>query len=135
MTPEMMASIHQSAFTTQRPWSASEFRALLDSDHVWTVNSGDHCFALGRTVAGETEVLTIATDPSKRRQGLAKACLQSFLSESDARKTETVFLEVDATNIGAIALYSGFGFQETGRRQGYYRHPNGVPSDAVIMTL
>ncbi|MDG2340930.1 MAG: GNAT family N-acetyltransferase [Paracoccaceae bacterium] len=135
MTPEKMAAIHQSAFTHQRPWSASEFRDLLASDLVWSVNSGDYCFALGRTVAGETEVLTIATDSAKQRRGLAKSCLKSFLTESSARETQTVYLEVDAKNIGAIALYSGFGFRETGRRQGYYRHPNGVPSDAVIMAL
>jgi ribosomal-protein-alanine N-acetyltransferase len=38
-------------------------------------------------------------------------------------------LEVRADNCGALALYSGHGFREVGRRRRYY--PDG--SDAVLM--
>jgi ribosomal-protein-alanine N-acetyltransferase len=41
-------------------------------------------------------------------------------------------LEVRASSAGAIALYTGLGFVEAGRRPGYYAEPK---DDAVLMRL
>jgi ribosomal-protein-alanine N-acetyltransferase len=41
-----------------------------------------------------------------------------------------VWLDVRASNVAARALYERFGFQEVGRRRGYYRRP---VEDAINM--
>jgi ribosomal-protein-alanine N-acetyltransferase len=134
MTPARMAAIHARAFTDHRPWSDSEFAALLDDPQVFCVAQGADCFALGRVVLDEAELLTIATDPAAQRQGLARQCLARFLSDCAARGAARVFLEVDAANAPAQALYGVAGFVESGRRKGYYRHADGQRSDAVLMS-
>ena len=55
MTPENMATVHRACFTIPRPWTGAEFRALLDSPHIYVCTAA-HGFAMGRAVAGEAEV-------------------------------------------------------------------------------
>ena len=135
MTPERMADIHAAAFTSQRPWTADEFRTLLATPHIFEITRGSSCFALGRIVAGEAELLTIATHPKAQRQGLARDCLDGFIRHVAETDGKRVLLEVDALNDPAIALYHQFGFAESGRRTGYYRHPDGRRVDALLMAL
>ncbi|MYM57053.1 GNAT family N-acetyltransferase [Thalassovita mangrovi] len=133
MTPEDLARLHRAAFTAQRPWSESEFRDLLASPHVFLVTT-DHAFALGRVIAGEAELLTIATDPAHQRQGQGLAALELYHEEAAQRGAETCFLEVAENNLPAIALYSQNGYEKTAERPGYYRQPDGSRVAAWIMT-
>lgn len=133
MTPARMAAIHACAFTDHRPWSEAEFATLLADRQVFSLAQGPDCFALGRVVLDEAELLTIATDPAAQRQGLARGCLNRFLTDCAARGAARVFLEVDAANLPALALYRTAGFTEAGRRKGYYRHADGKRSDAIVM--
>jgi ribosomal-protein-alanine N-acetyltransferase len=133
MTPEDMAALHAACFTTPRPWGAQEFAQLLTQPGVFAVARPDG-FALGRVIAGETELLTIAVDPSQRRQGAGRALMAAFETEALSRKGEAVFLEVAADNTAAIALYTSCGFADAGRRRGYYRRPDGTTLDALVMT-
>lgn len=132
MTPENMAATHARAFAGQgRAWSAEEFHALLDSPHVFAVVD-THAFALVRAVAEEAELLTIATDPAHRRQGLAHALLFDLERDASAMGARHVFLEVAADNDAARALYGAAGYRDVARRAGYYARADG-PVDAVIM--
>ena len=119
MTPAALAAIHAAAFTTPRPWAAAEFAGFL-GDPLCFLVSETGGFALGRVVAGEAELLTIAVLPELRRQGLGRRLLKTFLAEARARGGDAAFLEVAATNGAAIALYQSLGFAEVGRRPGYY---------------
>ena len=132
MTPEDMAICHARAFAGQgRAWTEGEFADLFASPFVFAV--GDiHAFALGRVVADEAELLTLATDPEHRRKGLAQNVLAAFEGEVEARSAERIFLEVAADNTAALALYVRTGYNETTRRAGYYETPMGRV-DAVIM--
>ena len=133
LTPEQMAATHTAAFTQSRPWSAAEFAALLDSPLVFT--AGDkRCFALVRVIADEAELLTIATDPDRRREGLARARMDAWQTRASEMGAQRAFLEVAADNEAAIALYSGMGYQRAGLRRGYYQVPGKSAVDAVIMT-
>lgn len=132
MTPEDLARLHARAFSMPRPWSAAEFADLLASPHVFLVNEGA-AFALGRVIAGEAELLTIATDPDHRRKGLARRTMTGFDRAAAGRGAVIAFLEVAATNAPAIALYTACGWQGTGLRKGYYRAPDGTGIDARIM--
>lgn len=122
-----MAALHGRAFTVPRPWSAAEIAGLLASPLCFVLQAPGG-FAMGRVVAGEAELLTIAVEPEKQGQGIGRALMADFLAEAKARGAESIFLEVASTNAPARALYSGAGFVESGRRKGYY---DGV--DAVVM--
>jgi ribosomal-protein-alanine N-acetyltransferase len=127
-----MAALHARAFATPRPWSAAVFEALLASDLVFAeVRPGG--LALCRVVADEAELLTIAVDPDRRRQGIGRALIGALAAEARARQAGRLFLEVAADNPAAIALYRQAGFAATGRRPGYYRPREGPPVDAILM--
>jgi ribosomal-protein-alanine N-acetyltransferase len=74
-------------------------------------------------------LMDIATDPDRRRQGVAGALISALLDRLPTRD-EQVTLEVRRSNAGAIALYEGFGFKSAGVRRRYYQD-NG--EDALIM--
>ena len=132
MTPDSLAKLHARAFTMPRPWTAKEFADLLDSPLVF-VTGDETSFAMGRVIADEVELLTLATDPDHRRQGLGKACLEAFETTARDRGARSAFLEVAANNTAAIALYSTQGYSRSGLRPGYYRSGTDQPVDAVIM--
>ncbi len=132
MTTEALARLHAAAFTHPRPWSAQEFAQLLNSPHVFVVGDA-RAFAMGRVIADEVELLTIATDPAHRRQGLGTATLAAFHDTARARGAASAFLEVAADNHAARALYHQAGYAQTGLRKAYYRRPDGQASDAVVM--
>jgi ribosomal-protein-alanine N-acetyltransferase len=134
MTPQAMATLHGLVFTMPRPWSADEFSDLLGSAYVFAIGD-ERGFLLGRAIAGEAEVLTLAVAPALRRQGLARALLAQFRAEALARQSETAFLEVAESNNAAIALYTAAGFRAKGRRKGYFTDLDGRPQDALVMVL
>ncbi|MEP1614681.1 MAG: GNAT family N-acetyltransferase [Roseobacter sp.] len=129
MTPQQMAVVHGRAFAPARGWSADEIQGLCLSTHVayFALPEG---FALARTIANETELLTLAVDPAYHRKGIGGALLSAWMSRSNA---EVAFLEVAANNAAALALYTKHGFAVSGRRKGYYRGQDGPPVDAVLM--
>ena len=78
---------------------------------------------LSRVAADEAEILTIAVEPAARASGLATALLSHHLSRLARAGAGGVFLEVDETNLPALALYRRFGFRQVGRRSRCQRHP------------
>ena len=132
MTPEALAETHAAAFTLTRAWSAAEFATLLGNAD--TILVGDaRCFALGRIIVDEAELLTIATHPDHRRRGLAAACMAAWQHEAIRRGGNRAFLEVASDNLPAISLYRACGFRRHGLRRGYYRRPGLDPADAILM--
>lgn len=132
MTPADLARLHALAFVVPRPWSAAEFADLTARADTFLVGADDG-FLLGRVIADEAELLTLAVAPAARRRGIGAALVGAFLERSAARGATTAFLEVAADNAAAIALYSAAGFARTGLRKGYFHHPDGRRIDALIM--
>lgn len=133
MTPAALARLHAECFTVPRPWSAAEFAGLLDGPGVFLLTEGDAGFLMGRALAGEAELLTVAVAPAARRRGLGARLVARFLAEARARGAQSAFLEVAAGNAAARALYAAAGFAEAGRRRGYYRGPGGQAEDALVL--
>lgn len=132
MTPDTLADLHGKAFSATRSWSRSEFASLLSQPG--TILTGDsQCFALFRITLDEAEVLTIATDPTYRRQGLARAALQDAEAKAQTMGATQVFLEVAEDNTAAQALYAQGGYTQVGRRPGYYIPQNGPPVAALVL--
>lgn len=127
-----MAALHAAAFTAERPWSAQEFQELLASPFVAVIARAGG-FALTRSLAGESELLTLAVDPAQQRRGIGRDLLRDWLAAAQCGGIEDAFLEVAADNAGAIALYQAAGFAETGRRRGYYARAGAASVDALLM--
>ncbi|MGP3695769.1 GNAT family N-acetyltransferase [Rhodobacter sp. NSM] len=145
--PHALAALHGRVFVTPRPWSAGDFRTLLKEPSVFLLveprpdpaagalhPAEPQGFLMGRAVAGEAEILTLAVAPEARRRGLGARLTAAFLRAAGARGAESAFLEVAADNAAAIALYTAAGFAEAGRRRGYYRTAEGRPLDALVMS-
>ncbi|WP_374646543.1 GNAT family N-acetyltransferase [Tabrizicola sp.] len=133
MTPEDLAVLHARCFTIPRPWSAAEFAGFLTDPLAFLLVEGDAGFLLGRAVAGEAELLTLAVAPEARRRGLGQRLVGRFLYQARLRGAASAFLEVAADNAPARALYERAGFATAGRRRGYYAGPDGALVDALVL--
>ena len=133
MTPDDLARIHASAFTQSRPWSASEFKNLMDDSNTNLTFEADG-FALWRAIAGEAELLTIAVDPPAQGRGLGARLMHTWL-KSASQTAEVAFLEVASDNASALRLYARIGFATVGTRPAYYARPAGKTADALVQKL
>ncbi len=121
MKPEALAALHAVAFPgPPRAWTATEFSDLLADPRVLLLTEDDRAFVLARLAGPEAEVLTICTDPTARKRGLARRLLARLERELGDRGVEDLFLEVAETNHAARALYAAAGFAEKGYRKDYY---------------
>ena len=77
----------------------------------------------------EAHVATLGVAKALQGEGVGSLLLDDLLSEADKR-SPVVLLEVRADNEVAQRLYARRGFEEIGRRRGYYQ-PSG--DDAVVM--
>ncbi len=133
MSPAEMARIHAAAFPNRRVWRMEDFQDFLNDPYV-TLAATDHGFALGKTVAQEVEILTVAVDPAHQGQGHGRQVVQDLLKFTKTA-ANAAFLEVSAENGPAMALYLQLGFVEVGRRKGYYATTSGAREDALVLRL
>lgn len=99
-----------------------------------TVNDEIAAFAITQVVLDEATLFNIAVDPAFQRQGLGRTLLEHLISELGQRDVLTLWLEVRASNVAAIALYESLGFNEATIRRNYYPTATGR-EDALIMAL
>jgi len=118
-----MADIHEQSFHKGWPDEA-----------MWGHIQKDLCFGFGRPLEGfvilragadQAEILTLAVDPTFRRQGIARALLDISETELVENGVDTLFLEVAEDNPAAIAFYKGAGFEPIGKRPRYYAREMG----------
>lgn len=76
------------------------------------------------------ELESVVVASAAGRSGIGRALCNAVLEWCSSQGATEVILEVRAASAGAIALYAGLGFVQTGRRPGYYRDPD---DDAVVM--
>lgn len=119
------------------PWSQSVFEdSLSGSNHCWVVMSEGQVVghAIVSVVLDEFHLLNICVSPAYQGKGLGRECLEFLIVWAQERNLAMFFLEVRASNEGAIALYHSAGFNEVGVRPNYYPADNGR-EDAILMTL
>lgn len=83
-------------------------------------------------IGEEVHISTFAIHPDYRKQGIGESMMVRALRTARSRGAALATLEVRVSNWAAIHLYEKLGFEQVGRRAGYYRD-NG--EDALLMTL
>jgi ribosomal-protein-alanine N-acetyltransferase len=130
-----LAQLHGASF--HRGWGEGEFEAMLAERNtlVHRLRLGRKVigFAVSRQAADEAEILSIAIDASQRGRGLSRQLLLTHLGHLAGRGVRTVFLEVEENNQPARRLYERAGFGVVGRRERYYRQPDGEQLNALLM--
>ncbi|EFM20352.1 ribosomal protein S18-alanine N-acetyltransferase [Pantoea eucalypti] len=138
LTPDDLAQ----AFAIERrshafPWSEKTFASnqgerfinlRLDADGKMVA------FAITQVVLDEASLFNIAVDPDFQRRGYGRQLLQHLIDELIKRNVLTLWLEVRASNLPAIALYEQLGFNQVSRRPNYYPTASGR-EDAILMAL
>jgi ribosomal-protein-alanine N-acetyltransferase len=131
------AAVHADVFSAA--WDAQSFRGLLGQPATVGFLAGfarpaqTAGFIVGQVAAGEAEILTLGVRAERRRLGIATRLIEALASAARTAHADSLFLEVDAGNTAALALYGKLGFQERGRRKAYYVRANASPADAVTL--
>ena len=105
---------------TQEPYSAF----VLREDGKLAAYGGMLC------VAGEAQILNIATAPQFRRRGYAHQLIGVLCEKAKECGAVSVSLEVRESNLSARSLYLSEGFSVIGIRKNYYVKPQEA---AIIM--
>jgi len=134
---EALAILHRACFPDD-PWEAGALARImaLSGGFGWLAWEGEEPagFILVRDLGNECEILSLGVTPRWRRRGIAQALLRTAIAEAGRRALPSLVLEVAIDNDAAGDLYAGAGFVAVGRRQRYYRRPDGRV-DALILRL
>ncbi len=144
---EQIAAIEAAVFSD--PWSANSFRALHGDPRVFFACArgagggpgaeperapGAADRVLGYVVAifaaDEGEIANLAVAREAQQRGIGGQLLDAVLAEAERRGALVLYLEVRESNQPARALYRARGFEEAGRRRGYYQRP---VEDALLL--
>lgn len=137
------AGIHAAGFS--EPWGDGELASMIKSPGTTLLvaraaRPAAHpvrAMLMYREAGKEAEVLTIAVHPDLRRRGAARMLLEEMIRRCLSNRLEEIFLEVDAANEAATALYRRLGFVKVGERAGYYKDggTDGLGGNAHILRL
>jgi [ribosomal protein S18]-alanine N-acetyltransferase len=119
-------------------WSEQSYKKVFHPgtpERIFLViedNGELQAFLVARFSAAECELENLVVADGYRRRGLASQLLQALIEIARERNLQRVLLEVRESNQAARALYAKRGFQENGRRKGYYSQP---AEDAILLAL
>ena len=119
------------------PWSEKTFASNQGERFInlrLDVDGKMVAFAITQVVLDEASLFNIAVDPAFQRRGFGRQLLQHLIDELIKRNVLTLWLEVRASNLPAIALYEHLGFNQVSRRPNYYPTASGR-EDAILMAL
>jgi Fur family ferric uptake transcriptional regulator len=140
-----LARLHAGLFEAEA-WSAASFRELLADPATVAFAAGPSVagapltalpwgLIVGRVAADEAEVLTLAVARERQRLGIGRRLAEKLCLIAGRRGARRLYLEVAEGNRAARALYASLGFEESGRRRGYYVHASAPPEDAINLVL
>jgi len=128
-TPEdvhAIAAIEAGAFSN--PWHPDTFRSLISAGRAFIpvaedAGAGVVGYAVLWWVLDQGELANLAVTEDFRGKGVGSALLDRILAHAEARKVESLFLEVRMSNTTAFDLYRSRGFGQVAIRKDYYRRP------------
>jgi [ribosomal protein S18]-alanine N-acetyltransferase len=93
---------------------------------------GLQAYLVAMPAADELHLLNLTVAPERQRRGLARHALERLHAHVARLGVASLWLEVRESNARARAVYRAGGWQEVGRRRGYY--PGATQrEDAVLM--
>ena len=134
-----LAELHRSLFA--KPWDVAAFQGLLShpGSTAFLARLGSPAemagFVVGQLAADEAEILSLGVRADRQRHGIGRKLVEALARAVKKAEARRLFLEVGAGNASALGLYRSLGFQEVGRRKGYYQHPGGSVEDALTLAL
>lgn len=133
MTPEEAARLTEACFP-ESPWKASEIRNFLDqpTSRFFCRDAG---FLMAQFVPPEAEIQILAVSPDARRQGIGASLVTALIARCIEEHVTSIFLDVCSENSAALALYGKLGFEEVGRRKGYYVRNDWTRADALLLRM
>jgi len=121
------------------PWTHGNFLDSLYSGYdCWVLRQRDGMLAgyfLLMFAIDEAHLLNITVRRDLHRRGLGRALLDKVAAIVCEKAMTSVLLEVRPTNVRALEVYRQYGFDEIGRRKGYYPAANNTREDAIVMRL
>lgn len=132
-----LARMHSNAFF--HGWPEAELTAYITTPHKTPVYVACNArrkmagFMILRLAADEAELLSIVVADKWRGRGIGGALLRAGFDDLLTTPIKRIFLEVDEANQPALSLYKQFGFDEVGKREGYYPLKDGTPATALVM--
>jgi Fur family ferric uptake transcriptional regulator len=139
----VLARLHATLFDDA--WDAATFKELMafPGSLAFAAAPGDTAadrvrpwgLILGRVVVDEAEILTLGVAKERRRLGIAERLIAKLCRVASRRGARHLHLEVAESNAAARALYARLGFEEMGRRRGYYERDGAPPEDAFNLRL
>lgn len=139
-----MATTHLDAVTAiervsqPHPWSRGMFYDCLRVGYSgWILIDPEQellAFSLSSLAMDEAHLLNLAVAPRARCCGLGSRLLQHVLCQARGAEASRVLLEVRASNVQAISLYTEAGFSVLARRRRYYPSKDGTREDALVMS-
>ena len=119
------------------PWSLANFADSLKAGYLCRVME-ENLTILGYSILmigpDEAHILTLGINPDWQRRGLGEKMLHYLIDLSAEHGAKSVLLDVRESNQGAARLYRQLGFEQIGRRKGYYPAMCGR-EDALVMQL
>ena len=129
--PDIMA-IEREAYP--EPWTEGMFRQEIHSglSHFYVAFFEE--VLVGYVgfwqAADEAHITSVTVHRDYRKRAFAREELTFILEQAAALGLTKATLEVRASNLGAQQIYLKAGFQQVGRRKGYYTRTN---EDAIVM--
>ncbi|MFK5925786.1 MAG: ribosomal protein S18-alanine N-acetyltransferase [Desulfuromusa sp.] len=115
------------------PWTSRQFLQELENPAATILVCENETRIVGYIcywlIAGEMQILNLATSPKFRRQGIAAQLLAEVFKRCAFSELSSAWLEVRSGNLTAKALYQRHGFKLSGTRKAYYRDGE----DALVM--
>ncbi|GGX58668.1 ribosomal protein S18-alanine N-acetyltransferase [Saccharospirillum salsuginis] len=129
---DRLAAIDRSA--GPHSWPETALSRALERQQVLTIEIDDDIvgFLVENRVLDETTLLHLAVGAEHQGRGHAGWALKAWLADLARSGQCRCLLEVRAGNQVAVRLYERLGFEDIGRRKGYYSSPEGA-EDARVM--
>lgn len=132
---EGISRLQRAAFDD--PWSADSVARLLTGPANLSLLAEETGavtgFLLGQCVVDTAEVLAVAVEGTRRREGWGAALLAGFEAVAAVAGADRVLLDVAADNESALALYRSRNYEAIARRDRYYAAGRLSPVDALVM--
>jgi ribosomal-protein-alanine N-acetyltransferase len=119
------------------PWSRANFMDSLASGYdAWVLREPAGALAgyfLLMYALDEAHLLDVAVAAPLHGRGVGRYLLDRIAARARAQRMASILLEVRPSNTRALDVYRRYGYEEIGRRKGYYPAHEGRREDAIVM--